>query len=98
MWLLINLSVPAVLGIICFSLASWPRNGYHRVPMYVIGKIYANSMLVLINSRMVLGSEETPSTIMSVLKFATAPANNEDGDLVIDSTEGKTEPSRSSEP
>jgi len=74
--------------------------------MYVIGKIYANSMLVLINSRMVLGSEETPSTIMSVLKFATAPANEEDiaieahsnGDLVIDSIEGKTGPSGSSEP
>jgi len=73
--------------------------------MYVIGKIYANSMLVLINSGMVLGSEGTPSTIMSVLRFATAPANEEDiaidahsnGDLVINSTEGKTGPLGSSE-
>ena len=74
--------------------------------MYVIGKIYANSMLVLINSRMVLGSEETPSTVMSVLRFAAAPTNDENisieahnnGDLVIDSTEGKTGLSGSIEP
>jgi hypothetical protein len=73
--------------------------------MYVIGKIYASSMLVLLNSRMVLGSEEMPSTDMSVLRFATAHANNEDisteahnnGDLVIDSTEGMG-PLGSSEP
>ena len=98
--LLNKLSILAVIGIVCFSLASLPRNNYHRVPMYAIGKIYASSMLVLINSRMVLGSEETPSMVMSVVRFATAPANDEDiaieadnGDLAV-----KTGPLRSSEP
>ena len=31
----------------------------YQAPMGIIGKIYANSMLVLINSQMVLGSEKT---------------------------------------
>jgi len=73
--------------------------------MYAIGKIYASSMLVLINSRMVLSSEETPSMVMSVVRFATAPTNDEDiaieahnGDPAVDSTEVKTGPLRSSEP
>jgi hypothetical protein len=73
--------------------------------MYVTGKIYANSMLVLINSRMVLGSEEMPSTIMSVLRFAAAPTKDENftteehnRDPAVNSTEVKTGPSGSSEP
>ena len=47
--------------------------------MGIIGKVYANSMLVLINSRMVLGSAEiqTPSTVISALRFGAAPANSE---------------------
>ena len=72
--------------------------------MYVTGKIYANSMLVLINSRMVLGSEEMPSTIMSVLRFAVAPTKGEyfateahNRDPTVDSTEVKTGPSGSSD-
>jgi len=59
--------------------------------MGIIGKVYANSMLVLINSRMVLGSDETPSTVISVLRFGTAPTNLADsaieagnGDLAAD--------------
>ena len=42
--------------------------------MGIIGKVYANSMLVLINSRMLLNAEETPLTILSTAKFGTAPA------------------------
>ena len=65
--------------------------------MYIIGKIYATSMLVLINSRMVLGSEETqtPSTVISVLRFGPAPANSEgsaieadNGDVSVDTRAG----------
>ena len=54
--------------------------------MGIIGKVYANSMLVLINSRMVLGSKEaqTPPTVMSVLRFGTAPADPEDSDMEAD--------------
>ena len=72
--------------------------------MGTMGKIYANSMLVLINSRMVFGSEDTPSTIISVMRFAAAPdthkdiaieAHNED---LVDSTAVQTRQSRSSEP
>ena len=60
--------------------------------MGTIGKVYANSMLVLINSRMLLNSGETQSTIISAAKFGTAPANDSDtvlevahrGDLSVD--------------
>ena len=68
----------AIIGIVCFSLAfmSSTPNSYYQVPMFIIGQVYANSMLVLINSRTILGSEETPQTILSVLKFGTIPAND----------------------
>jgi hypothetical protein len=72
--------------------------------MGIMGKVYANSMLVLINTRMLLGSEETPVTIISVARFAAEPANHEDYGIeahedlsVVDPTE-QTGPSRSSEP
>ena len=52
---------------------------YYELPMGIIGKVYTNSMLVLINSRMLLlSSEGTPSTKMSALKFATVPDNKKD--------------------
>jgi hypothetical protein len=68
----------AVIGIVAFVLAFYPNNSiYYAAPMNIIGRVYANSMLVLINSRMVLGSEETqtPSKVISVLRFGTAPTN-----------------------
>jgi len=81
--------ISAVIGIISFSLAISPGDYnliYYQVPVCIIGKVYANSMLVLINSRMVLGSEQTqtPSTVISVLRFRTAPANPEDSAIEVD--------------
>lgn len=82
----------------------FPRNDYHRVPSSIIGKVYASSMLVLLNSRMPLDSEEMPVTFISALRFATVPANAKnivieaddvDVDLAVDMEMG---PSRSSEP
>ena len=72
----------ALIGIVSFSLAVFSSHStYYQVPLVVLGKVYANSMLVLINSRMVLGSEETPtpSVNVSVMRFGTAPANIADG-------------------
>lgn len=78
------MSVSAVIGIVCFSLAILPGNPYYyQVPMGTIGKVYANSMLVLINSRMLLGSMEAPSTIISAAKFGTAPADDKDSALEV---------------
>lgn len=86
----------AITGIVCFSLAfvSSTPNSYYQVPMFIIGQVYANSMLVLINSRTILGSEETPQTILSVLKFGTIPANDkysatetQNGDIGVDTEE-----------
>ena len=99
------MSIPAVIGIVCFSLSILPgKPYYYQVLMGIIGKVYANSMLVLINSRMLLDSEETPSTIISEFKFATVPANNEDsmmqahdGDVAVD-TEALTGPLGGSHP
>ena len=67
--------MPAVIGIVSFALAMLSNN-YYQTPMGIIGKVYANSMLVLINSRMLLGSEEEPLTIISVIRFDAAPAND----------------------
>jgi hypothetical protein len=78
--------ISAVIGIIAFSLAISPGDYnliYYQVPVCIIGKVYANSMLVLINSRMILGSEET-QTVISVLRFGTAPANPEDSAIEAD--------------
>lgn len=86
--------ISAVIGIVSFVLAIFPSGSlYFEAPMGIIGKIYANSMLVLISSRMVLGSEEprTPSTVISALKFGTAPANlaeAENGDVAVDTRVG----------
>src|SRR5258708_52109 len=96
MWL--NMFISAIIGIVSFSLTISPGySTYYQVPMGIIGKVYANSMLVLINSRMVLGSEETqkPLTAISVLRFGTAPVNPTDnvmetdnGDLAVDTGAG----------
>ena len=66
------MSIPAVIGIVCFSLVILPGDAeyYFQFPIGIIGKVYANSMLVLINSRMLVGSEEKPSTIVSAVEFA----------------------------
>ena len=73
------MSIPAVIGTVCISLANLPGDPYYyQFPMGIIGKVYANSMLALINSRILLGSEETPSTITSAFNFATVPTNNKD--------------------
>ena len=79
------MSVSAVIGIVCFSLAILPGNPYYyQVPMGTIGKVYANSMLVLINSRMLLGPMEAPSTIISAARFGTAPgADDKDNALEV---------------
>lgn len=46
-----------MIAIITFGLAMIPGNPmYFQVPMGIIGKVYANSVLVLLNSRTVLGS------------------------------------------
>jgi len=80
----------AIIGIVCFSLSLVPGTVIYPVPMGIIGKVYANSMLVLINTRMLLGSEET---IITGVRFAAAPANHEDyateahEDLSVDPTE-----------
>ena len=74
--------------------------------MGVIGKVYANSMLVVINSRMQLGDTKTPTPLrmISVLKFDTAPVNNKSGaieahqgDVSVDSDGMRRTPARSQE-
>jgi len=71
--------------------------------MGIIGKVYANSMLVLINSRMLLGSEDM-SKIVSGLVFGPVPAGGREsaiqsngGGLAVD-IEAREGPSRSAEP
>ena len=81
--------ISVIIGIVSFSLAILPGSRYYEVPMCIIGKVYATSMLVLINSRMVLGSEETqtPLTVISVLRFGTAPTNLEDSAIEADNVD-----------
>jgi len=87
MWL--NTFISAVIGIISFALEVFPSDynlTYYQAPVCIIGKVYTNSMLVLINTQMVLGSEETQtrSRVISVLRFCTAPANPEDSAIEAD--------------
>jgi len=72
------LHIAAVIGVVCFSIAVLPDNPYFfQVPMAVIGKVYANSMLVILNSRMMLlDPEETSLRDISSLNFGTASAND----------------------
>jgi len=102
MWL--NTFISAAIGIVSFVLAAFLMDSLD-VPVDIIGKVYANSMLVLINSRMVLGSEETqtPLTVISLLSFGTAPTNPTDSaieadnrDVAVD-TKAREGPSGSSE-
>ena len=106
MWL--NMFISAVIGMVSFVLVSLfsDSSTYYQVPMGIIGRVYANSMLVLINNRMVLGSEETqtPSMAISVLRFGTAPENTtdsaietENGNVAVDTRSG-TGPLGSLEP
>jgi len=73
--------------------------------MGIIGKVYANSMLVLNNSRMLLGpDEEEPLAIISEAKFGAPPIGDKDnvteahhGALNSVDSEEMTRPSRGSE-
>ena len=50
---------------------------YYQVPMCIIGKVYANSMLVLNDSRMLLGSTEAePLAGVSELRFGAPPISD----------------------
>ena len=75
--------IPAIIGIVSFSLATLPNN-YYQTPMVIIGKFYANSMLVLINSRMQLGTEEVPLTIISAMICDAAPATANDSSYITE--------------
>jgi len=98
------MSISAIVGIVRFSLAILPGNPYYyQVPMGIIGTVCANSMLVLINSRMRLGSEEAPSAVISAARFGTAPADDKDSALEVHREDTSVDieereiPSRSSE-
>jgi len=73
----LNMPIPAIIGIVSFSL-SMLLNNYYQTPVGIIGKFYANSMLALINSQMLLGSEKVPLTILSEIRFDAAPATPND--------------------
>jgi len=69
--------VLAAIAIICLSLVFFPPGTtyYYQVPMGIIGNVYANSMLLLINSRMQFFSEKPPM-IISTARFGMAPTNH----------------------
>lgn len=69
----------AVIAIVCLSLVFFlpGTTYYYQVPMGIIGNVYANSLLLLINSRMRLYSEKKPSTMVSTIRFGTALVNDE---------------------
>jgi hypothetical protein len=97
--------ITAVIGIVSFALAILPGSPYYyQAPMGIIGKVYATSMLVVVNSRMQLGPKETPLRMISVLKFGTAPVNNKSGaieahrgDVSVDTDGIRRTPARSQE-
>ncbi|KAF5318152.1 hypothetical protein D9619_012089 [Psilocybe cf. subviscida] len=72
-------TLTTTVGIVCFSLAILPNSPYYyQVAMGILGKIYANSMLVLINSRMILGSNEDQDTVITApIGFAKTRQSHE---------------------
>ena len=76
--------IPVVIGIMWFFLAVFPTSlGYYQVPVSITGKVYANSMLVLICSQVPLGSEEMPPTVVSAMIFCTASTNIKDSAIEV---------------
>ena len=73
--------IPAVIAIACLSLVFFPPGVtyYYQVPMGIIGNVYANSMLLRINSRRQIYSKKEPLTMVTVSKarFGAAPTNGE---------------------
>jgi len=58
----------AILAISSFVLTLLPGNPrYYQSVMGIIGKVYANSMMVLINSRIHLGVEGEQTTVVNLL-------------------------------
>ena len=78
----LNMLIIVIIGIASFALGIF--GNYYQTPMSIIGKFYANSMLILINSRMLLGSEEVSLTIISEMRFDAAPATAEDSAIPVE--------------
>ena len=78
--------IPAVIAFACLSLVFFPPGNpyYYQVPMGIIGNVYANSMLLLINSRMRIVSEEKPSMAVSTMTFGIASIDEEGLGTVIE--------------
>lgn len=76
--------IPAAIAIVCLSLVFFPPGTtyYYQVPMGIIGNVYANSMLLLINSRMQLVSQRRPLMLVSTAIYDMAPTDH--GVTVID--------------
>ena len=76
---LTNIFILAIIAFVCLSLVFFPQGNsyYYQVPMSIIGNVYANSMLLLINSRMRIISEKETSTVVSTMAFGTASINDE---------------------
>ena len=76
--------IPAAIAIVCLLLVFFaPGNAYYyQVPMGIIGNVYANSMLLLINSRLQLGSGNKPLMIISTARFRMDRGNR--GSTFID--------------
>ncbi|KIM49811.1 hypothetical protein M413DRAFT_21948 [Hebeloma cylindrosporum] len=66
-------SLTAAIAIVCLSLVLFPPGTtyYYQVPMGIIGNVYANSMLLLINSRIQFSPEKMPQMVISTARFGT---------------------------
>ncbi|KAF8909735.1 hypothetical protein CPB84DRAFT_1842960 [Gymnopilus junonius] len=65
----------AILNLILESIPLSGRPSYYQVPSEILAKVYSNSMMVLLNSRMRIGADPSPESGTNV-RFIMDPNNS----------------------
>jgi len=73
-------AVIAILNLVLAVLPSQPS--YYQVPSEILAKVYSNSMMVLLNSRMRIGNESSFHDRMHDQRFHTEPITSMDTNAI----------------
>ncbi|KAF8909736.1 hypothetical protein CPB84DRAFT_1821715 [Gymnopilus junonius] len=65
----------ATLNLILESIPLAGRPSYYQVPSEILAKVYSNSMMVVLNSRMRVTSDSPESRLHTMSRFQSDPAN-----------------------
>ena len=72
------ITLAAAIAIITLVLALFPRPhpSYYITPSHVLAKVYSNSMMVLLNNRMRIGTDTHPETNTTVTRLRYLRSDN----------------------